>query len=152
MEDTDRDLEGEGGGTIEPTPEANRRIRVGFAKIRDGRGYTLAIPTAQTEVAAPSRIPLRVARLLAFAYEVERRIAAGEVADRAAVARELGVSRARITQVLDLLLLAPDIQEKLLFTTVEPGYQPINERALRWVVSARDWPTQRARWRDLHAV
>ncbi|MDD5308699.1 MAG: hypothetical protein PHU25_15385 [Deltaproteobacteria bacterium] len=133
-------------------PETGRRIRVGFAKVRDGHGFTLALPTAQVEEAAPARIPLRIARLLAFAHEVERRIAAGEVRNRAAVARELGVSRARITQILDLLLLAPDIQEEILFSEVEPGYHPINEHALRWVVQARDWPTQRARWRDLNAV
>jgi hypothetical protein len=135
-----------------PVPEAGRRIRVGFAKVRDGHGFTLALPTAPVEEAEPRKIPLRVAQLLAFAHEVEQRIAAGEAPNRAAVARELGVSRARITQVLDLLLLAPDIQEEILFAKVEPGYHPINEHALRWVVQARDWPTQRARWRDLNAV
>lgn len=101
---------------------------------------------------APQRGPRRVARLLAFAHETERRIAEDEIADRAAAARELGVTRARLTQILDLGLLAPDIQEEILTAEVEPGHDPINERALRWVVRVRDWPTQRARWRDLNSV
>jgi len=129
-----------------------RCLRVGFARIRDGHGFRLALPEAEREVPIPCKLPQRVAQLLAFAHEIERRIEAGEVADRAAFARERGVTRARITQILDLLLLAPDIQEELLLTEIEPGYQPINEHALRWVVRARDWPTQRARWRDLNAV
>jgi len=37
----------------------------------------------------------------------------------------------------------------ILTAEVEPGFQPINEPALRWVVRARDWPTQRVRWREL---
>jgi len=49
-------------------------------------------------------------------------------------------------------LLAPDIQEEILTAEVEPGHDPINEHTLRWVVRARDWPTQRARWRDLNSV
>jgi hypothetical protein len=50
------------------------------------------------------------------------------------------------------VLLAPDIQEEILLAEAGPGFQPINERALRWVVCARDWPTQRRRWRDLNDV
>ena len=132
--------------------DTGRCLRVGFARIRDGHGFTVALPEPAHDVAPPCVVPLRAALLLAFAYEIERRIAAGEVADRAAFAREIGVTRARLTQILDLLLLAPDIQEEILTIEVEPGYNPINEHALRWVVRARDWPTQRVRWRDLSSV
>ena len=131
--------------------ESGRRLRAGFARVRDGRWLQLVLREDGAD-APPTAVPLRVARLLAFAHRIEQRIAAGEIADRAAAARELGVTRARLTQILDLMLLAPDIQEEILFIEVEPGYQPINERSLRWVVRARDWSIQRARWRDLNDV
>ena len=132
--------------------ESGRRLRVEFVRVRDGHGFRLVPRTAEITGVAPAATPIRVARLLAFAYRIERRIAAGEIQDRASAARALGVTRARVTQILDLLLLAPDIQEEILFAEVEPGFQPINEHALRWLVRARDWPTQRARWREFNSV
>jgi hypothetical protein len=152
MGETALDHEREGDGTIEPTAETGRTLRVGFARIRDGHGFTIALPEPEHIVVTPCAIPLRVAQLLAFAHETEHRIAEDEIADRAAAAREFGVTRARITQILDLLLLAPDIQEEILTIEVEPGYNPINEHALRWIVRARDWPTQRTRWRELNTI
>jgi DNA invertase Pin-like site-specific DNA recombinase len=57
--------------------------------------------------------------------------------------------RARITQLLDLLLLAPDIQEELLFTEVPPGRDPVTEHDLRQVVRTPLWADQRAMWAGL---
>lgn len=90
--------------------------------------------------------PLRVARMLALAHECEALIAAGVVADRAELAAVLGFTRARVTQLLDLTLLAPDIQEEILVAEVEPGRDPVTERALRAIVRAGDWREQRSRW------
>jgi len=137
---------------MDPPHETGRSLRVPFVRVRDGHGFALVAPEAVVEEVPPGKVPLRAARLLAFAHDIERRIAAGEIASRAAAASLHGVTRARITQILNLLLLAPDIQEEILAAEVEPGHQPINERALRWVVRARDWPTQRARWRDINSL
>ncbi len=60
------------------------------------------------------RVP-RVARLLALALRFEELVRAGVVADYAEVARLGRVSRARLTQIMNLLDLAPDIQEAILF-------------------------------------
>ena len=60
------------------------------------------------------RVP-RVARLLALALRCEQLVAAGVIANYAALADLGHVSRARVTQILNLLLLAPDLQEALLF-------------------------------------
>src|SRR6516162_3205416 len=60
------------------------------------------------------RVP-RVARLLALAHRFEGLIRAGAVADYAEIAHLGHVSRARVTQIMDLLLLAPDIQDAILF-------------------------------------
>ena len=127
-------------------------LRVPLVRVREGHGFALRSPEEVRRVPVAQKGPRRVARLLAFAHETERRIMAGEIADRAAAARALGVSRARLTQLLDLALLAPDIQEEIIFDDVAPGHDPINERALRWVLRARNWRTQRERWRDMNAV
>lgn len=58
---------------------------------------------------APVRRPAMVARILALAHHLQSAIDRGLVADRAAVARKLGLTRAQVTQLLDLLLLAPDL-------------------------------------------
>ncbi len=91
--------------------------------------------------------PLRVARMLALAHECEALISARVVADRAELAGVLGFTRARVTQLMDLTLLAPDIQEEILVAEVEPGRDVVTERALRAIVSQADWTEQRSRWR-----
>ena len=57
----------------------------------------------------------RIAKLMALAIKFEGLIADGTVSDYSELAELAQVSRARITQIMNLLLLAPDIQESLLF-------------------------------------
>ena len=90
--------------------------------------------------------PLRVARMLALAHRMQAMIDSGEVDDQATLARRLGFSRARVTQLLDLLLLAPDIQEEILFTRVLSGRDPVTEHGLREIVRASLWTEQRQIW------
>ena len=66
--------------------------------------------------------PHPLARRMALAIECKRLIEGGVVADAAAMARIAGISRARMTQILNLNLLAPDIQETLLFTVDSQRY------------------------------
>ena len=57
------------------------------------------------------------------------------------------MTRAWITQILNLLNLAPDIQEALLFLPrMERGKDPVTERELRAVVAVPDWRKQRRMW------
>ncbi|MBI5546764.1 MAG: hypothetical protein HY901_23010 [Deltaproteobacteria bacterium] len=98
---------------------------------------------------APGRIP-RVTRLLALAHKFQRMIDDGTVESMADLARLGHVTRARVTQIMDLLLLAPDIQEALLFLpSGERGHDPIHLRELRYVCQAPVWAEQRARWAEL---
>jgi hypothetical protein len=91
-----------------------------------------------------------VARLLALAHEIERRIRAGELDDLAHAARAFGLTRARITQIVSLTLLAPAIQAEILaLPPVTVGRDPITERTLRPIVAEPVWATQRARWSTL---
>lgn len=99
------------------------------------------------------RYPARIARQLALSHALQRRVGSGEFADYASMARDLGFTRARVTQLMDLLLIAPDIQEEILFLEVPPGDQPISERWLRdTVLKSLDWGEQRRRWTELGAM
>lgn len=59
---------------------------------------------------APPRIP-RITRLMALAIKFQDMIDRGEVKDYADLARLGYVTRARVTQIMNLTLLAPEIQE-----------------------------------------
>jgi hypothetical protein len=107
---------------------------------------------AATRASAARRYPAHIARQLALAHALQHRVAGGEFADYATMARDLGFTRARISQIMDLLLLAPDIQEEILFLEVPPGKQLISERALRdAILKSLDWSVQRACWEKLRA-
>jgi hypothetical protein len=89
------------------------------------------------------RVP-RISRLMALAIRLERLLASGEVKNYADIAKLGHVTRARMTQIMSLGLLAPDIQERLLdLPPVERGRDPITERQLRPVIETADWQEQR---------
>lgn len=104
---------------------------------------------ARREAGLRQTHPARVARLLAQAHDVEGRVQSGEFRDYADVARHHGLTRARLTQVMNLLLLAPDIQADVLALRFSPGREPITERHLRQVLQSPVWTEQRAVWRRL---
>jgi len=60
------------------------------------------------------------------------------------------VSRARIPQMMNLLLLAPDIQEAILFLPRTNGHRAaIRERHIRPIAAVLNWRKQRRMWEDL---
>jgi len=95
------------------------------------------------------RIP-RVARLMALAIKFERLLNEGAVRDQAELA-ELGhVTRARMTQIMNLLHLAPDIQEAILFLPrTTSGRDPIRESHIRPIAAEVEWRRQRRMWKKL---
>ena len=94
--------------------------------------------------------PPRVACLLALAHRFEGLVQSGEVKDYADLARVGRVSRPRISQILKLLMLAPSIQEHILFLPPRPaGEKCITERDLRQVVHEPRWDRQRAMFEKL---
>ncbi|MEK6799665.1 MAG: hypothetical protein AABZ12_11920 [Planctomycetota bacterium] len=92
----------------------------------------------------------RVARLMALAIRCEELVRTEGVADYAELARLGHITRARMTQIMNLLNLAPDIQEAILFLprTIK-GKDPIGERDLRPVCAVMDWKKQRRLWQQL---
>jgi hypothetical protein len=102
--------------------------------------------------AAPGRV-LRVSRLMSLAIRFERLIADGEVADQSELARLAHVSQPRMTQIMNLLHLAPDIQEELLFLPcVMEGKEAIHEKLLRPIAAEVSWARQREMWAGVKSV
>ena len=77
--------------------------------------------------------------MLALAHHVERLVDAEDLESYAAAARALSLTRARMTQVANLLLLAPEVQEQVLMGRVRAS-----ERTLRHVLREADWKEQLA--------
>ena len=94
---------------------------------------------AMPQKAQPAEKVPRVARLLALAHKFQGMLDRGEVASMADLARLGRVSRARITQIMDLLLLAPEIQEEVLFGSARLAQL----RAVTPFVRAVRWEQQR---------
>ena len=82
----------------------------------------------------------RVARLMALAIRFDQLIRDGVVVDYADLARLGHVSRARVTQIMNLLNLAPDIQERLILS--KAGTDDLHERGLRALAAEPDWQRQ----------
>ena len=102
----------------------------------------------KAEAPAPPRIP-RITRLMALAIKFQEMIDRGEVKDYAELARFGSVTRARVTQIMNLCLLAPDLQEEILELRGEIGVPHAVEQQIRIVVSLADWERQRLVWRNL---
>jgi hypothetical protein len=87
---------------------------------------------------------------MALAIRMEGLIERGAVSSQAELAVVGHVTRARVTQILNLLHLAPDIQEALLdLPTVDRGRERITERDLRPIAAEIDWDVQRGMWAAL---
>jgi hypothetical protein len=117
-----------------------------FHPVRGARG---SLEYIEEPPPAPKPRPLRVARMLAVAHALSGMLARPDGPSRREMSRALKMTEARLSQLLDLVLLAPDIQEELLFLEIAPGRDPIPERALRQVVRALAWREQRRRFARL---
>ncbi len=126
------------GATIEVSVHFGRTGRHGRVEASD-------TPMAVADV---PRIA-RVTRWMALAIHLERMLHDGEVRDQAELARLSGVTRARITQILNLLHLAPDIQEELLFMMHTSPRDPIILRDLQPIARTLSWARQRQIWKAL---
>jgi hypothetical protein len=95
------------------------------------------------------RVP-RLARLMALAIRFDGLLRSGAITDQAHLARLGKVSRARISQILNLLHLAPDIQEQLLFLPLlHQGRERLHLADLQPLCRQWDWRRQRRMWQAL---
>ena len=142
--------------TPSKTARAGKKLKVSYQVHVAQRGQRLRLlegapPEPPPDPEPEGTIP-RVSRLLALAHHIQELLDTGQVKDLAEVARRGHVTRARVTQIMNLLLLAPDIQEKLLFLpSTTKGKDPIALRRLRQVMSEPSFARQRQLWRQLKA-
>ncbi|HEY0984321.1 hypothetical protein [Schlesneria sp.] len=95
------------------------------------------------------RIP-RITGLMALAIRCDRLIGEGAITVYAELARLGHVTRPWITQIMNMLLLAPDIQETILnLPRITRGDDPIILRQVQAIAAERDWGKQRDLWRKL---
>ena len=114
-----------------------------------GRKELRAGPAPPGPPPDPGRVP-RVSRLMALALRFEGLLQAGVVKDYAELARLGHVSRARVSQVMNLLSLAPDLQEAVLFLPrTLRGRDPIPLWWLQPIASTLAWRQQRRLWAGL---
>ena len=113
--------------------------------------FELDLPERRPREDAPpkGRIP-RLSRLMALAIKCDGAVARGDVRDYADLARAGHVTRGRMSQIMNLVNLAPDIQEDILFLpeTLE-GRAPVTEAAVGTIACEALWKRQRAQWREL---
>ena len=123
--------------------------RLAFIRDHNARRAVQKLREEHRPASPPGRVP-RITKLMALAIRFEHLLATGAVRDQTELA-ELGhITRARVTQIMNLLHLAPSIQEEILFLPrVTQGRDPIAERNLRSVIREVDWDRQKGLWRRL---
>jgi hypothetical protein len=109
--------------------------KVDFGNGKKGRAEKK--PAAQPKQ-TPTKLP-RITRLLALAHHLQDLLDQGIVRDYADIAQLSRLSRARLTQIMNLTLLAPRIQEEVLFATART---PLNEHAMRIALKTPVWDEQ----------
>jgi hypothetical protein len=102
-------------------------------------------PPVSEQPQKKQRIP-RVSRLMALAIHGQDLLNTGAVRDLSELARLVHVSQPRMTQIMNLNLLAPSIQEELLF--LDPGSK-VTERELRPLAGQINWTRQLGSWQAL---
>jgi len=101
-------------------------------------------PSQQTEIP-------RLTRLLALAHRWDRLLEDGTFASRTQIARLMGISRARVTQIMDLQYLAPGIQEEILHSQSIISLNVLSEHSIRILTHTYLWEHQRMRWEALRS-
>ena len=101
-------------------------------------------PAFGTEPASPpqGRAP-RIARLVALAHKLDGLVRSAAVRDYAELARLGHVSKARVSQIMMLVHLAPALQEYVLFLSADEA-EFLTEPTLRTIACEPRWDHQRA--------
>jgi hypothetical protein len=122
--------------------------QVHFTRGGAGRRKMSTTPP-KPKVERKPRIP-HIAKLMALAIRYDKLLRDGTVADTVELAELCHVSQPRITQILNLNHLAPDIQEDLLhLPAVATGRDPIHEQMLRPIKAEISWEKQREMWSNI---
>ena len=98
---------------------------------------------------AQAKLP-HITKLMALAIRLEYLLATGQVKDQAEIARTASITRVRVTQIINLANLAPDIQQAILELEPTTDHVPrFREREVRTIAIITNWEKQRLLWRRL---
>ncbi len=128
---------------IEMKSESAVTMELTLARPHRRRIETESLFPEPVQTKTPNRIP-RITRLMALAIKFQGMVERGEVRDYADLARLGHVSRARITQIMNLLNLASAIQEEILRHNGSSKTAP--ERQIRCLTAELSWKKQLQRW------
>ncbi len=128
---------------------ATRKVRFVW---RPNKSRAIVVAPQATDTATAGRVP-RISRLIALAIYFDRLLREGKVRDQSELARLAHVTQPRMTQIMNLNHLAPEIQEQLLFLpTLTTGRSRSCERHLRQTASTISWTEQRREWQARSAI
>src|SRR5471030_315023 len=128
-------------------PELTIEADIHFQRQQRGASKTLHAGTPTVEPVG--RVP-RVTKLMALALRFQKLLLSAAVHDLAELARLGQVTRARISQIMNLLNLTPYIIEVILhLPRVETGRPSIHLRQLQPICMIADWPRQMRMWAAL---
>ena len=114
-----------------------------------GRRTKKELTVGSKPKATTGRIP-RVAKMMALAIRFDQQIRSGLVKDQAELARLGHVTRVRLTLIMNLNHLAPDIQEEILHLPLHcRGREKLMERHLRRIAGVVGWGRQREMWSEV---
>jgi hypothetical protein len=120
---------------------------VNFGRAAHGQRRLGAGAPVPALILAAGRVP-RIARLMALALRFDGLLRTGVVQGYAELARLGHVTRARISQIMALLNLAPDLQEALLFLpSTQRGRAPLILRDVLPIATTIEWGRQRRMWK-----
>jgi hypothetical protein len=125
------------------------RFKIQYETSSSSHGRQRVSAPKPKKSSAPAKLP-HITKLMALAIRLEHLLATGEVKDQAEIARTAGITRARVTQIINLTQLAPDIQEAIL--NLEPTTDPVprfREREVRTIAILPYWEKQRVLWKRL---
>ena len=105
--------------------------------VRFGRAPESREPIATPPAAGRPSPPIRAARMLALAHFIDCQVEAGAIQSYAEAARALGVTRGRMSQIMNLLNLSVQIQEGILL-----GNLHISEHGLRASGASPEWDSR----------
>jgi len=116
------------------------------ARVRGRTASSEALPSGNGR-------PPRITQVLALAIQFQDMINRGEARDYADLARLGCVTRERMSQIMELVWLAPDIQREILeFRSLSGARFPVSEVAVRKIAGLLSWQDQKVAWRELKTI
>lgn len=90
----------------------------------------------------------RLRKNLLLAYQIEELISEGKAKDFTQAARWLNITKARLSQIMGLLNLAPSIQEEILFNDSD-NLRKITVQDILPITAESDWDRQTSLWKAI---